>query len=235
MRIAIIGEFRNSIPQRTLNQSLEYLSNELDFKIEYKWIETTKLEENPQDELSSYHGIWSAPGGPFKSLQGAVNAIQYARENNVPHLGTCSGFQLTVIEIARNMLGYKEAQHEEYDPESSQLFVSRLTCSLAEKTMRIQIKEGSQAFKWYGGKEAEENYYCNFGINPDFRAELNHPDVVFSGVDHDGEIRIIEINKNDFFISTLFVPQTKSAKGNPQPLIEGFIREAFRQCSDREG
>ena len=233
MRIAIIGEFENFVPQEAINQSLEYLRNELGFEIEYKWIETTKLEENPQNELSSFHGIWSAPGGPFKSLQGAVNAIQYARENNVPHLGTCSGFQLTVIEIARNILGYKEAQHEEYNPESPQLFVSRLACSLAGKTMRIQIKEGTQAFKWYGGKEAEENYYCNFGINPDFRAELNHPYVVFSGVDLEGDVRIIEINKNDFFISTLFVPQTKSAKGNPHPLIEGFIQAAFRQCNNR--
>ena len=234
MRIAIIGEFKNSVPQTTLNQSLEYLSKELDITIEYTWIETNKLEENPRKELSSYHGIWSAPGGPFKSLRGAVNAIKYARENNVPHLGTCSGFQLTVIEIARNLLGYREAQHEEYDPESPQLFVSRLACSLAGKTMRIQIKEGTQAFKWYGGKRAEENYYCNYGINPDFKAKLNHPDVVFSGVDHDGDVRIIEINKNDFFISTLFVPQTKSSKGNPHQLIRGFIQEAFRQFCNRE-
>ena len=231
VKIAIVGEFhKDFIPHTSLNQSLDYLSMDSMIAIEYKWIDTSTLEENAQEVLSEYHGIWSAPGSPFKSLEGAVNAIQYAREKNIPHIGTCAGFQHTVIEIARNMLGYEEAQHEEYDSASSQLFVNKLVCSLAGKTMKIQIKKGSQAFRWYGKKETEENYYCNFGINPEFEKKLTHPELIFSGVDNDGEIRIIEIKENNFFIATLFVPQSRSTKENPHPIIKGFVDMAYQQA-----
>ncbi|MDC7125467.1 MAG: hypothetical protein PQJ46_07860 [Spirochaetales bacterium] len=231
VNIAIVGEFREDLlPHTSLTQSLDYLSEDSEFSIEYKWIDTSLLENEPQKALSGFHGIWSAPGSPFKSLDGAVNAIQYARENNIPHLGTCAGFQHTVIEIARNMLGYEEAQHEEYDSESSLLFVNKLVCSLAGKTMKIQIKDGTKAFQWYEKAEAEENYYCNFGINPEFQDKLTHSELVFSGVDKDGEIRIIELKDKDFFISTLFVPQSRSTRDEPHPIIRGFVNSAYRQA-----
>jgi CTP synthase (UTP-ammonia lyase) len=231
VKIAIVGEFhKDFIPHASLNHSLDYLSQESTYSIEYNWIDTSTLEDNVQEVLFKYHGIWSAPGSPFKSLEGAVNAIQYAHEKNIPHLGTCAGFQHTVIEIARNMLGYEEAQHEEYNSASSQLFVNKLVCSLAGKTMKIQIKEETQAFRWYGKKETEENYYCNFGINPEFEEKLTHPELIISGVDNDGEIRIIEIKENCFFIATLFVPQSKATKENPHPIIKGFVDMACQQA-----
>lgn len=231
VNIAIVGEYYDSfIPHIKLNESLQDISKKLGISLKYDWIETSDLDNNPENKLSKYHGIWSAPGSPFKSLKGATNAIQYARENNIPHLGTCAGFQHTVIEIARNLLGYEDAQHEEYDQESSKLFVNKLVCSLAGKTMTINVKDNTQSFKWYQKKEVEEDYYCNFGINPQFIDKFSHPELSISGVDDDNEIRIIEIKKNDFFISTLFVPQSKSTKVNPHPLIVGFIKSALKNA-----
>ena len=139
------------------------------------------------------------------------------------------GFQHTVIEIARNILGYEEAQHEEYDSSSSLLFVNKLVSSLAEKTMKSQIEKGTQDFRWYGKAEAEENYYCNFGINPEFEDKLIHPEIAFSGFDNDGENRIIEVKENDFYISTLFVPQSKSTKENPHLIIKGFVYLGYKE------
>ena len=236
VRIAIVGEFhKDFIPHTSLNQSLDYLSGNAACSLEYAWVATSALEKNAPEVLSPYHGIWSAPGSPFKSLQGAVNAIRYAREHNIPHLGTCAGFQYTVIEIARNMLGYEDAQHEEYTSASSRLFVSKLVCSLAGKTMNIRLKEGTQAFRWYGKRETEEDYYCNFGINPEFEDKLVHPELIISGVDDDGETRIIEITGNDFFMATLFVPQSRSTKEHPHPLIKGFVDAAYRQSLNDKG
>lgn len=232
IKIAVTGEFHpQSITHTSLNQSLDDLARNMNTEIEYKWIDTTDLLEDPPSILSSYHGIWSAPGSPFKSLEGALNAIRYARENNIPHLGTCAGFQHSIIEIARDFLGYSEADHEEYDPESSELFISRLVCSLAGKTMSVKIKEGTQAFNCYKKSVAEEDYYCNFGINPDAMEKLRHPDLVFSGTDQDGEIRIIELKSNDYFVATLFVPQTKSTLQEPHPIIRGFISAALRTAA----
>jgi len=228
VKIGIIGDFNKSYKSHImLNQSLEWLKETDDF--DYEWLDTLSVQCKGEVLLKGYSGIWSAPGSPFKSLDGALEAIHYARVNNIPHLGTCGGMQHTIIEFARNVLGFKNAQHEEYNQNSSELFISKLTCSLAGRTMKIEIKEGSKTFGCYKAYESIEDYYCNFGINPEFRDQLNHPEFLVSGIDQDNEIRIIEIPKNDFFIATLFVPQSRVTKGNPHPIIKKFIEESLKR------
>lgn len=229
-RIAVIGEFVENFEAHTaLNRVLDDLKTSRNF--DYEWINTLRVEEGKEALLGEYAGIWSAPGSPFKSLEGALYAVTYARENNIPYLGTCAGFQHAVIEIARNLLGIKDAQHEEYDPEASTLFVNRLACSLAGKTMAVFVQPDSLAGRLYGRTQARENYYCNFAINPEFKARLDHPEIRISGRDQDGEFRIIELPGNDYFVLTLFVPQTNSLPGNVHPLIQGFVDAV---CSRRQ-
>jgi CTP synthase (UTP-ammonia lyase) len=143
---------------------------------------------------------------------------------DIPHLGTCAGFQHGVIEIARNILGIEDAQHEEYDAQSSKLFINRLVCSLAGKRMDVYLKRGSLAHQLYQIDNTKENYYCNFGINPAFRQYLTHPQILVSGVDQNDEIRIIELPNHKFFLITLFVPQIRSLPDSPHPLIKGFVK-----------
>lgn len=136
---------RNFAPHSMLEKSLDWLKTELDF--EYEWISTDRVSTDSSC-LKKLSGIWSAPGSPFISLNGALRAIQYARENNVPHLGTCAGFQHTIIELARNILGIEDAQHEEYDATSEKLFISKLTCSLIPE-----------------GYEIDYFFFCNANCN----------------------------------------------------------------------
>lgn len=228
-RIAIIGEFyKNFKPHSALNDSIEHVKKKHKIDIEIEWIDTIKAEKEGNDLFVNYSGFWSAPGSPFKSLDGALKAISYARINDKPHLGTCAGFQHTVIEFARNVLKIENAQHEEYENESSELFINKLACSLAGKKMKVNLLEGSIAFDCYKSKETTEEYYCNFGINPEFEDKLKHKDLKISGIDQDGEIRIIELKKNRFFISTLFVPQTNSTENLPHPIIERFVLECVK-------
>lgn len=230
-RIGIVGEYYSTRKSHTsLNQSLEWLKNIYEF--DYEWIATEKVEKDGEGLLKRFSGIWSAPGSPFNSLTGALKAIEFARTKNVPHLGTCAGFQHTIIEFARNVLGIKDAQHEEYDNKSSTIIVSKLACSLAGKTMSIRIKEGTKAFGCYKKLESIEDYYCNFGISPEFKNKLIVPDLSISGIDQDGEIRIIEMPKNDFFVATLFVPQSRATKEQPHPIIKGFVEECVRRGRD---
>jgi CTP synthase (UTP-ammonia lyase) len=228
VKIAIIGEFNPAFKSQVLlNQSLNWLQGENNFG--YEWVNTTEVNDKGDELLDQYSGIWSAPGSPFKSLKGALSAIQYAREKNIPHLGTCGGFQHTIIEFARNVLGIVDAQHEEYDSVSSMLIINRLACSLSGKTMNININEGTQAFKCYNTPQTIEDYFCNFGINPVYRNIFENSNLKVSGFDQDNEIRIVEIPKNDFFIATLFVPQTRATKVQPHPIIKGFIEACFRR------
>jgi CTP synthase (UTP-ammonia lyase) len=227
-RIAIVGDFDPANKTHlALNQSLYWLN--LSGELEYEWIDTVRVEEKGESILDPFSGIWSAPGSPFKSLAGALEAIRYARVNNVPHLGTCAGFQHSIVEFARNVLMIPGAQHEEYDDKSSELFISRLACSLVGKSMTLNVIEKTKAFDCYGSTVATEDYYCNFGVNPGFRDALVHPDFSISGVDRENEIRIIELPKNDFFMATLFVPQTRATKDVPHPIISSFVLACSRR------
>ena len=229
--IGIIGEFQ---PQNTthqlLNSSLDWLNGEGAFT--YEWVDTDRIAGEGETLLRKYSGLWSAPGSPFRSLEGALDAIRFARVNNIPHLGTCAGFQHAIIEFARNVLGHEGAQHEEYASASSELFISRMACSLVGETMTVRVLDGSIARQCYGTGETAEDYYCNFGINPTFRFMLQHPDLTISGLDQDGEIRIIEIPKNDFFVATLFVPQSRATATKPHPLIRRFVEAVVRKSGN---
>ena len=135
-----------------------------------------------------------------------------------------------VIEYARNVLGFKEAQHAEYDPYASTLFISQLTCSLAGREMQLDFTSGSQVAAIYGAASAIESYYCNFGVNPARVNELKQGLLNFSGSDAEGELRVIEHPDHPFFIGTLFVPQTRSTSEMPHPLVTAFLRAVIDQA-----
>src|SRR5262249_47370936 len=149
----------------------------------------------------------------------------------MPCLGTCGGFQHMIIEYARNVLGFVDAQHAEYDPYASNLFVSRLACSLSGREMQLQIVPDSLVSRGYNSTHAVEQYYCNFGVHPDRVAAISAGPLRIVGSDAEGEIRVIELTAHPFFVGTLFVPQTKSAPGAPHPLVTAFLQVIAAQSS----
>lgn len=150
-------------------------------------------------------------------------AIRHARENNIPCFGTCGGFQHMIIEYARNLLGFIDAQHAEYDPYAWNLFISQLACSLAGREMQLSFESDSRVAAIYGATTAIEQYYCNFGINPDYVDALKQGPMQISGADAEGDIRVIEWPGHPFFIGTLFVPQARSMPERPHPLVSAFL------------
>lgn len=226
-RIAIVGEpVKASRSQIFLDKSLDYLQDKYGFQ--YEWVETTAVTRSERHILESYDAIWSAPGGQFKSTEGALSAIRYAREKDVPHLATCGGFQHTILEIARDILGIPEAEHEEYAPESQNLVITKMACSLKGQAREVLVDPETLASNLYKKTCVQEDFLCAFGINPAFRQNFDHPLLKLSGKDKEGEIRILELPQNRFFIATLFVPQLRSTKENPHPIIEGFVRAACK-------
>jgi CTP synthase (UTP-ammonia lyase) len=102
-------------------------------------------------------------------MTGALNSVKYARENNVPFLGTCGGFQHMLVEYARNVLGLERADHQESNPDAEMPVISGLACSLEGKRGKVIFKKKSKAAEIYGTAEAEEEFRCSFGVNPNFR------------------------------------------------------------------
>jgi CTP synthase (UTP-ammonia lyase) len=225
--VGVIGDFKPEFPPHAAtNAALKHAAAALGASAEVRWHATESLLEVDLDEVLVEDGLWCAPGSPYRSLDGALRGVRFARESEVPLLGTCGGFQHVVIEYARNVLGFADAQHAEYDPYASNLFISELACSLAGQTMSVELVPGSGAAGFYGRTEATERYYCNFGLNPDHQRLLDDGGLRVVGVDHDGEARVLELPDHRFYVATLFVPQLSSSPRSPHPLVIAFLRTA---------
>jgi CTP synthase (UTP-ammonia lyase) len=173
--------------------------------------------------LDAYAGIMLPPAMPYVSERGALAAIEYARENDVPLLGTCGGFQYAVIELARGLLGIDGAEHAETHPDGADLVVTPLACSLAGQDHPVEIVRDSLAGDLYGVGESIEPFFCGYGVSPAHRASLEAAGVRFTGFDASGEPRILELPTNAFFLATLYVPQARKGP-DPHPVIVGFCK-----------
>lgn len=130
------------------------------------------------------------------------------------------------MEYARNVMGITDAEHEESSPRSPTLVISKLTCSLVGKTQKIAITPDSIAHRAYGGKEVMEQFFCNYGLNPAFRDQINKSKLNVTGVDFEGEVRVVELSDHPFYVATLFLPQVASNPGTPHPLIVSYLEAA---------
>jgi CTP synthase (UTP-ammonia lyase) len=226
MKLAIIAEYdANFEPHVQTDAAIAHSAFALGMDVQHEWLSTS---DDRMTNLTEYNALWFAPGSPYKDLNRTLNAIRFARENNVPTLGTCGGFQHMVIEFARNVASITDAQHAEYDPYSSRLIVSRLACSLVGREMEISLRPGSKTATAYGKVNATERYYCNFGVNPDFVDVISSSGFLVAGTDRDGDCRIMEIAHHRFYVGTLFVPQARSQPDQPHPLVNAFLLAAKR-------
>jgi CTP synthase (UTP-ammonia lyase) len=229
--LIVLGEFDSTfLPHKLTNEAIFHSARAIGVDVLPRWVSTNDILH---ETVLSANGLWVAPGSPYRNLVNAIEAIRNARENGVPCLGTCGGFQHMIIEFARNVLEYEDAQHAEYDPYSSNLFVSRLECSLVGREMDLQFNADSLVAKAYGASFAREQYYCNFGVSLD-RIELLESGLLkFVGKDSLSEARVLEIPDHPFFVGTLFIPQAKSTVDNPHPLVTAFLEAVInrgRRC-----
>src|SRR4029079_14164917 len=118
--------------------------------------------------LARYAGLLIAPGSPYRSMAGALAAIRYAREQGVPLLGTCGGFQHIVVEFVRNVCGVADADHAETSPGAPRLAVTALQCSLAGQTHSVHVVAGTRAAAIYAIDEVREPFFCNYGLNREY-------------------------------------------------------------------
>lgn len=224
IKIGIIGDFSSNRPSHiATNEALQHCAEYLGIKIELQWLPTEALEGIVDIHISKFDGFWCAPGSPYISMKGALNAIRFARENDYPFLGTCGGFQHAVIEYVQNKLGLSDAKHAEVDPDASNLVITPLSCSLVGETRKILINKDSKIYEFYNKTEVEERFSCNFGINPDYRKIIDASGFKVVGTDEKSEARILDLVSNKFFIATLFQPQLSSSPTKPHKLILAYL------------
>lgn len=224
LRIALVGDYN---PDVTAHQAIPLAIDDaaavLDIPVDYHWLATSDIHST--DDLAEFDAIWVVPASPYKNSEGAFLAIRYARENSLPFLGTCGGFQHAVIEYARNVMGWDDAAHAETDSEG-RMVIAPLSCSMVEKTDTIELRTNTLIARAYGRDEITEGYHCNYGVSADFAAALQDQSLRVTGWDEEGEIRAIELVTHPFFVATLFQHERNALEGRPAPLVQAFLYAA---------
>ena len=238
VRIGILGDFNNEFrSHHATNDALQHAAAKLKMKLESKWIPTTSLvKADSQKTLESFDGLWAAPGSPYKSMDGMLKGIEFARRRDWPFLATCGGFQYTLIECARNVLGIKDADTAESNSGSKNIVIYPVACAVPDRKKdapklsgpvpEIRLRPGSYLQSFYSQDTVIEEFFCNFEVNPEFEwisMEAGFP-IVARG--SQGEIRAIESPTHRFFVATLFQPQLSSKANNPHPLVIAFVQAA---------
>ncbi|MDQ0115610.1 CTP synthase C-terminal region-related (seleno)protein [Paenibacillus harenae] len=227
MKVGIVGDFSPEYPsQIATNNALMHSSRKLGVSVEYEWIPTATISKQMDTIKETYQGFWIGPGVP-DSIDGVLSIIQYARENNVPLLGTCGGFQYIIMEYARNKMMLENAGHEERDPHSNQLIISKLACSLVGQKGEVIVKNSSRIFEIYQMENVIEQFRCNYGLSPEYEKQIHEAGLRIVGTDSMGNPRIIELPEHKFFIGTLFVPQLSSTLDSTHCIIDSFITQSL--------
>jgi len=167
---------------------------------------------------------------PYRDADGAMQAIRHAREKRKPFLGTSAGFQYAVIEFARNVLGLAQADHQKTNPKAAMPLISPLGLSLLGVKARVRFTEGSHLRQAYRTPGSIEEYHCSFGLNDSYRALFESGAMRITAMDENGEPRGIELQEHPFFVATLFQPERAGLHGQLHPLVNAFVRAAFREA-----
>lgn len=235
MRIGLIGDYDPSvIAHQAIPRALALAGAGAEHEPTPTWLPTATIPDVPASLLSAYHGLWCVPASPYDDPEGALRAIRYARESGLPFLGTCGGFQHTVLECARNVLGRATAQHAEADPSATDLVVTPLTCALVEQRGPVRMVAGSRAAILCGTVVIEEEYHCSFGLNPEYEAALEQGGLRVTGRDLAGAARVVEIAEHPFYIATLFQPERTALRGVAHPLVRAFVAVAGNHATTRQ-
>lgn len=247
IRIAIAGKYTKlSDAYISVVESLKHAGYKNDAQIEIKWINSEDcLEyEKAKEALSDVDGLVVPGGFGIRGIEGKLNVIRYARENNLPFLGLCLGMQCAVIEYARNVVGLKDANSMEFNENTSypviDLMVEQKHVEGYGGTMRLgkfecHIQKGTKAESVYGKNIIWERHRHRYEVNNEFRKQISDAGLVFSGLSPDGMLcEIVELPKNDWFVACQFHPEFKSRPENPHPLFIGLIENVLKQKDAKE-
>jgi CTP synthase (UTP-ammonia lyase) len=164
---------------------------------------------------------------PYRSADGAISAIRFARTSHLPFLGTSAGFQYALIEYARHVLGLTEADHQKTNPKASIPLISPLAVGLAGVKARVRFMDGSRLRNAYRTAESTEEYHCSFGLNGRYRRLIESGPLCVSAVDDQHEIRAVELDGHPFFVATLFEPEMSATVS---PLVTAFVAACQRRA-----
>lgn len=237
--IAIAGKYTKlSDAYISVVESLKHAGYRNNAKVEIKWINSEECNEYSECKklLKDVQGLVVPGGFGVRGIEGKLNAIRYARENNLPFLGICLGMQCAVIEYARNVVGLKDANSKEFDEGCTypviDLMLEQKNVKGYGGTMRLGaydciVKQGTKAEQVYGANKISERHRHRYEVNNEYIEQISKAGLVFSGMSPDGMLaEMVEIPQNDWFVAAQFHPEFKSRPNRPHPLFLGLVTTA---------
>ncbi|MEM2273277.1 MAG: CTP synthase [Candidatus Bathyarchaeia archaeon] len=243
IRVALVGKYAGLADSYvSMNEAFKHAGAACNTRVIIDYIEAETFEEKPEkiSMLKDYDGIFVPYGFGPRGALGKMMAIQFARENNIPFLGICFGFQLAVVEFAKNVCGLKDASSREINektihpvvdlmPEQQQITYKGATMRLGSQ--KVIIREGTLAYKLYGVTEVYERHRHRYEVNPEYVETLENHGLIFSGRSPDGRrMEILELPDKFFFFASQFHGEFKSRLGKPSPEYYGFVKA----CLDKK-
>ena len=236
VNVAIVGKYVDlEDSYLSVIESLKHGGFANNTKVNIELVDCEKITHaNAKNILKKYNGIIVPGGFGNRGIEGKIETIRYVRQNDIPFLGICLGMQMAVVEFARNVLGLKDANSEEFNKETKNqvIHIMEKQKNITKKggTMRLgaypcKIKKNTLAYKIYGKELIYERHRHRYEYNNDYKELLEKNGLICSGTSPDGSlVEIVEIPKNKFFIAGQFHPEFKSRPDRPAPLFSNFIK-----------
>lgn len=231
MRIGIVGDYdpaTESHPATTSALFLAARANGLTADIE--WISTTRVTD---DALLRCDGLFAAPGSPYRSADGMLAALQFARERMRPLLATCGGFQYALIEAVRNVLGIANADTAENNTPGAANVIIPVVCAVEQRgehdprlvgQAKLTVVPDTKLAAAMGPGEHFEGFFCNYEPAAEWLPRFTEAGLRANAHGAQGELRGVEVTGHPFFIATLFQPQlTSKRSGRPHPLLVAYV------------
>jgi CTP synthase len=239
VNIAVVGKYVElQDAYKSIAESFIHSGAANECKVKVNWIHSEEINaDNVSEKLQTYHGLLVAPGFGDRGIEGKIESVKYARENNVPFLGICLGMQCAVIEYARNVLKLKDAHTTEINPDTTHPVIDIMEHQkeILNKggTMRLgsyacKLEDNSKAFDCYKNSEIQERHRHRFEFNNDYKTQLEENGMRTTGINPESSlVEIVEIDQHPWFVGVQFHPEYKSTVAKPQPLFVGFVNAAL--------
>ncbi|MFJ8106381.1 hypothetical protein [Streptomyces sp. NPDC096132] len=231
-KVALVGDRSPNVVSHTrVPLLLDALAARDRLVLDAYWIPSE--DAGVEDAVRGFDAVWVLPGSPYRSEAGVLAAIRTAREEGIPFLGTCGGFQHALLEFARNVCGLTRVAHAENDPDADDFLIAPLACSLVGHEGVVTIEPGSLAQSVIGSERTVERYFCAYGPSRHLDSLRAHG-LRLSGHDEDGHVRIVELPGHPFFLASLFQPELYGDGSRPHPIVRALARAAVEHAARKQ-
>jgi CTP synthase len=235
--VALVGKYDLEDAYISVNEALKHAGLEKNVDVNVLWVDSEKMDDDHEERLREADAVVVPGGFGSRGTAGKIEAVRYARENGVPYLGLCLGFQLAVVEFARNVLGLEGAHSAEIDPETPHPVIDLLPEQYDLEdlggTMRLgahetDIEPDTVANRVYGATSCTERHRHRYEVNPEYFDAFDDSDLVFSG-ESGNRMEVLELDGHPYFIGTQFHPEFRSRPTRASPPFVGLLEAVLDQ------